>query len=287
MRVIGRAALAVTSLLLMSPSEALSAATAPAAQAQAPRANAPTPTSEPEAKSPAVGAATPAATGAESGDAKPAEAPKPLPPTLIAKVNLTNQTMSVVINGKPVHSWKVSSGAPGYGTPVGTFKPDWMAKMWYSKQYDDAPMPHSVFFKNGAAIHATQSVGRLGTAASHGCVRLSPANAETFYKLVTRHGLAMTRIAVSGHAAGRDERHEDRISRRDGQGHQDPRAAYTSLAQRAVQSPRAKPAYQPWTIASSSPRSSAPTLTFPGDRATGYVRPMGATSVNRTPYWAR
>jgi lipoprotein-anchoring transpeptidase ErfK/SrfK len=130
----------------------------------------------------------------------PPAPPKPAM-TLQAKVDLGRQTLTVSERGKTVGSWKISSGASAeFATPRGMFKPEWTAKMWFSKKYDDAPMPNAVFFKNGAAIHATQAVGRLGTPASHGCVRLAPANAETFYKLVQRHGLAHTQIHVFGDA---------------------------------------------------------------------------------------
>lgn len=132
--------------------------------------------------------------------------PKPLPPTLFARINLTNQTMVVQAGGKTIHTWKVSSGAPGYATPPGTFKPGWMAKMWYSRQYDDAPMPYSVFFNGGIAVHGTMNPGSLGRAASHGCVRLATSNAERFYKLVSQHGMAQTRIIV--HGAQPFSRHE-------------------------------------------------------------------------------
>jgi hypothetical protein len=125
-------------------------------------------------------------------------APAPPPVTLVAKIDLSTQRMTVLVRGKPVHTFTISSGAQGYATPTGKFQPGWMAKLWHSRQYDDAPMPHAVFFKDGAAIHATQSIGNLGRPASHGCVRLSPANAETFYKLVARHSLAQTRVHVFG-----------------------------------------------------------------------------------------
>jgi lipoprotein-anchoring transpeptidase ErfK/SrfK len=118
--------------------------------------------------------------------------------TLTARVNLSTQTMTVNVHGKPTHTFKISSGREGFITPRGTFTPGWMAKMWYSRQYDDAPMPHAVFFNSGIATHATTATGMLGRPASHGCVRLSPANAETFYKLVSRHGLKQTRIIVDG-----------------------------------------------------------------------------------------
>lgn len=165
-------------------------------------------TSEPPpATAPAPVSIAPAADLSSQAAAQPAEAaaapvepakPKPLPPTLVARINLASQTMTVQAEGKTVHTWKVSSGAPGYGTPQGSFKPGWMAKMWRSRQYDDAPMPHSVFFNGGIAVHATTSIGNLGRAASHGCVRLAPANAARFYGLVSRHGMARTRIVVHG-----------------------------------------------------------------------------------------
>jgi lipoprotein-anchoring transpeptidase ErfK/SrfK len=131
--------------------------------------------------------------------------PPPAPPkpviTLQAKVDLGRQTLTVTERGKAIGTWKISSGGSAeFATPRGVFKPEWTAKIWFSKKYDDAPMPNAVFFKNGAAIHATQAIGRLGTPASHGCVRLAPANAETFYKLVQRHGLAHTQIHVFGDA---------------------------------------------------------------------------------------
>ena len=70
--------------------------------------------------------------------------------------------------------------------------------MWYSKQYDNAPMPNAVFINGGVAIHATPHVSSLGRPASHGCIRLSPTHAKTFYGLVQAHGLKMTRVSIFG-----------------------------------------------------------------------------------------
>ncbi len=69
--------------------------------------------------------------------------------------------------------------------------------MWYSRKYDNSPMPYSVFYYGGYAIHGTNYVKRLGRPASHGCIRLQTANAATFYSLVQRHGRADTRIVVT------------------------------------------------------------------------------------------
>lgn len=106
--------------------------------------------------------------------------------------------MTVSENGAAKHTWAISSAAPGYRTPTGTFKPSWMSRMWYSRQYHYSPMPHSIFFHNGVAIHATQAIRQLGSPASHGCVRLAPSNAAALYKMVTRHGKSMTKIVVHG-----------------------------------------------------------------------------------------
>ena len=78
-----------------------------------------------------------------------------------------------------------------------------MNEIWYSKQWDNAPMPHAVFFtKEGHAIHGTNEVERLGTPASHGCVRISPQNAATLYALVAENGLENTQVTLVGLTPG-------------------------------------------------------------------------------------
>jgi lipoprotein-anchoring transpeptidase ErfK/SrfK len=124
--------------------------------------------------------------------------PKPQPPSLVARINLWTQRMEVSVNGQAKHAWAISSGRSGYASPRGTFRVQWTAKMWYSRKYDMAPMPHAVFFKDGVAVHATTAVGMLGRPASHGCIRLAPANAALFYALVHKHGVASTQIQVFG-----------------------------------------------------------------------------------------
>jgi lipoprotein-anchoring transpeptidase ErfK/SrfK len=115
---------------------------------------------------------------------------------LVARVDISKQTMTVVENGRVVYSWRVSTAARGYRTPVGTFRPTRMHKMWYSRKYDNSPMPHSIFFYGGYAIHGTNHIKSLGRPASHGCVRLHPSNARTLYNLVRAHGPSDTRIVV-------------------------------------------------------------------------------------------
>jgi hypothetical protein len=126
---------------------------------------------------------------------------RPLPPppiTLTLKVDLSAQRVTVLERGKVKHTWVISSGREGYATQTGTFQPQWAAKMWYSRQWDMAPMPHAVFFNKGTAFHATNATGALGRPASGGCIRLAPGNAAALYALVHRHGYASTKVVVHG-----------------------------------------------------------------------------------------
>src|SRR3954465_5698594 len=120
-----------------------------------------------------------------------------------AKVAITvdkdNQLMTVAVDGVETYRWPVSSGLPSYETPNGSFRAFRMEQDHYSKEFDDAPMPHSIFFtKIGHAIHGTDSENPLGTPASHGCVRLSRANASTLYALVQAEGVLNTTVTLTG-----------------------------------------------------------------------------------------
>ncbi|MBR0825883.1 L,D-transpeptidase [Bradyrhizobium manausense] len=123
-----------------------------------------------------------------------------------AKVEITvdkdNQAMTVAIDGVERYHWPVSTGIPSRETPSGNFRAFRMEEDHYSKEFDDAPMPHAIFFtKVGHAIHGTDSVGRLGSPASHGCVRLSRANASTLYALVQQQGVLNTTVTLTGSAS--------------------------------------------------------------------------------------
>ncbi|MBJ3777175.1 L,D-transpeptidase [Acuticoccus mangrovi] len=113
-----------------------------------------------------------------------------------ATVDLSAQRMYVSVNGQPAYTWKISSGRKGYRTPTGSYRPTRMYREYYSRKYNNSPMPNAIFFRGGYAIHGTYYTKSLGRPASHGCVRLSPANARTLYNLVRRHGRANTHIRV-------------------------------------------------------------------------------------------
>jgi lipoprotein-anchoring transpeptidase ErfK/SrfK len=96
-----------------------------------------------------------------------------------------------------MHVWRVSTARKGYVTPRGAWRPTRLHRMWYSRKYDMSPMPYSVFYHGGFAIHGTNAVNRLGTPASHGCIRLDTSNAAKFYSMVKEVGPGNTRIIVT------------------------------------------------------------------------------------------
>ena len=108
-------------------------------------------------------------------------------------ISKSHQRMTVH-SSEGSYSWPVSTARRGYYTPTGVFHPYSLQPMHYSRKYDNAPMPHSIFFSGGYAIHATPHVGNLGRPASHGCVRLAPGNAATLYGIVKRDSDTTIRI---------------------------------------------------------------------------------------------
>jgi lipoprotein-anchoring transpeptidase ErfK/SrfK len=122
---------------------------------------------------------------------------------VVITIDKTKQEMTVFIDGVEEYDWPVSTGRAGYSTPSGTYTPTSMNEVWYSKQWDNSPMPHSIFFmKDGHAIHGSYEVKTLGKAVSHGCVRISPENAATLYDLVGKNGLENTQVVLTGVTPG-------------------------------------------------------------------------------------
>jgi hypothetical protein len=114
-------------------------------------------------------------------------------------IDKSAQLMTVSVDGAPRYRWPVSTGRAAFATPSGTYRPFRMEVDHYSKEWDDAPMPHSIFFtKEGHAIHGSYETRRLGSPASHGCVRLAPKNAATLFALVQRYGLGSTTVSLYG-----------------------------------------------------------------------------------------
>lgn len=116
--------------------------------------------------------------------------------TLVARVDVATQKMTVTHHGDVLYEWTVSTGAEGFPTPRGEFRPYRIHKMWLSRTHNNERMPFSVFYDKGWAVHGTDDVDKLGTPVSHGCVRLDTANAEIFYDLVRQYGAGNTHIIV-------------------------------------------------------------------------------------------
>jgi hypothetical protein len=130
-------------------------------------------------------------------------------------IDKSAQKMSVTVNGEDRYVWPVSTGRSGYDTPGGDFQPFRMEKDHFSREWDDAPMPHSIFFSQiGHAIHGTYETRNLGRPASHGCVRLSTQNAATLFALVKQEGVFDTHVRLVGQIPN-TEPAEDAIARRD------------------------------------------------------------------------
>jgi lipoprotein-anchoring transpeptidase ErfK/SrfK len=139
----------------------------------------------------------------ESATQTTSEETNPVASTVLINIDKSIQEMTVFVDGVELYTWPVSTGTRGYSTPSGSYTASSMNEIWYSKQWDNAPMPHAIFFtKKGHAIHGTLEEKRLGDAASHGCVRLSRENAATLYALVAKTGLKNTQVVLAGLTAG-------------------------------------------------------------------------------------
>ena len=137
---------------------------------------------------------------------------------VLINIDIATQRMTVEADGTLLYTWPVSTGQSGYDTPEGDFKPFRMERDHFSREWDDAPMPYSIFFtQQGHAIHGSSHVKALGTPASHGCVRLDPKNAAVLFDLVKQEGMSYTRVSLSGETPVNDapvaRRNRDRQDR--------------------------------------------------------------------------
>jgi hypothetical protein len=143
--------------------------------------------------------------------------------SILITVNKSTQRLSVSVDGKSRYVWPVSTARRGYATPNGSYRPERLERKWYSRKYDWSPMPYSIFFEGGYAIHGSYEISHLGRPASHGCIRLHPKHAAVLFSLV-EHNRNDTRIVVTG------ERQE--------------RSAYSARTVHSARSKRAeRPAY--------------------------------------------
>jgi hypothetical protein len=116
---------------------------------------------------------------------------------IVVTVDKSAQRLSVAVDGSPRYEWPVSTARWGYRTPNGTYRPERLERKWFSRKYDWSPMPYSIFFDGGYAIHGSYEISHLGRPASHGCIRLHPQNAAVLFGLVKEH-MRDTQIVVTG-----------------------------------------------------------------------------------------
>jgi lipoprotein-anchoring transpeptidase ErfK/SrfK len=117
---------------------------------------------------------------------------------VLISVDKNTQQMAVYVDGTPRYHFTVSTGRAGYSTPNGSYQPQRLERTWFSRAYYNSPMPHSIFFHGGCAIHGSHEINRLGGPASHGCIRPHPQNAAALFALVKAQGSGSTTITVSG-----------------------------------------------------------------------------------------
>jgi hypothetical protein len=114
-------------------------------------------------------------------------------------VDKAAQTLTVARDGAVLHTWPVSTGRVGRFTPEGSYQAFRLEKDHYSREFDDAPMPNSIFFtKRGHAIHGSFDTKKLGRPASGGCVRLAPENAQVLFEMVKAEGVLKTKVTITG-----------------------------------------------------------------------------------------
>jgi L,D-transpeptidase-like protein len=133
---------------------------------------------------------------------------------VLIEIDKSSQLMRVSVDGAALYRWPVSTGRAKRDTPAGSFRAFRMERDHFSKEWDDAPMPHSIFFtRAGHAIHGSYEVRKIGTPASAGCVRLHPENAAQLFALVEQQGVLNTTVVVSGDLIARRRlprpQHED------------------------------------------------------------------------------
>jgi len=134
---------------------------------------------------------------------------------IVVTVDKTAQRLTVEVDGATRYVWPVSTARWGYRTPNGSYRPQWLARKWFSREYDWSPMPYSIFFNKGYAIHGSYEISHLGRPASHGCIRLHPDNAAVLFALVQPH-TKETQIVVTGETPPAVQRERGERSRATG-----------------------------------------------------------------------
>jgi len=105
---------------------------------------------------------------------------------LMVLVSVPEQTMHVYRNGILIGRSSISTGSQGHATPGGVFSILGKHREYYSKKYDNAPMPNMQRLTDtGICMHS----GNLpGYAASHGCIRMPYDFSQLLFSATTQGG---------------------------------------------------------------------------------------------------
>ena len=103
-------------------------------------------------------------------------------------IDLDAQTLVAYEGELPVYATLVSSGARKTPTETGIFRiwvkfaeTDMSGQMADEEAYSVATVPWTQYYAKDLALHTTYWHDKLGTARSHGCVNLAPADARFLY----------------------------------------------------------------------------------------------------------
>jgi hypothetical protein len=201
---------------------------------------------------------------------------------ILITIDKTTQHMSVVVDGSPKYIWPVSTGRAGYDTPNGSYKPNRMDADHLSQEWDNAPMPHTIFFDmHGHAVHGFFDVKHLGLPVSHGCVRLAPPNATILFDLVKAQGMANTTVIVGGRTPGGNgqeiaRRNPDQETVYSGYGQQQPYGQQPGYGQQ-----------QPYGQSGYNQYGQSPNGFPPQPPPFGYQRPAYNQSYGGQPYYGQ
>jgi lipoprotein-anchoring transpeptidase ErfK/SrfK len=125
---------------------------------------------------------------------------------LYVEIDKSRQQLYLYLMGELKDSFAVSTGkGKKYETPNMDLQPRGPVLTKYtSKKFPGGNymklgnMPYAVFLRGGYAIHGTTpgNFAKLGTRASHGCIRVHPDNAKVLNSLVKTVGLQQTWVRI-------------------------------------------------------------------------------------------
>ncbi len=112
------------------------------------------------------------------------ESAAPATGTLVITIDLEARVISAFRDGHEIGTAVALLGTPSHPTPTGTFPVLNKSREHFSRKYNNAPMPHSLWLTNtGIAIHGSPVTNGY---ASHGCIGVPDPFAEKLFAATKR-----------------------------------------------------------------------------------------------------